>query len=171
MDARRLATLRTIAETFAPPDARIGRVVYWAERAIDSLTPGRRAEFNQLLDLLALPMRLGDGARASILRSFADSPVAKLRTGFATLKRLLLFLSYAESDPGSANPTWARIGYPGPRSDRGADDAPLPYAFARAGETVTADVVVIGSGAGGGVAAASFARAGKKVVVLEMGLA
>jgi choline dehydrogenase-like flavoprotein len=171
MDARRLATLRTIAATFAPQDARLDRVMYWAERAIDSLTPGRRAEFGQLLDLLALPMLLGDSARAKILRSFADSPVAKLRTGFATLKRLLLFLAYAESEPGSNNPTWARIGYPGPRSDRGADDAPLPYAVARAGETVAAEVVVIGSGAGGGVAAASFARAGKKVVVLEAGLA
>jgi choline dehydrogenase-like flavoprotein len=171
MDERRRTTLRTIAETFAPSDARIDRVLLRAEQAIDSLTPGRRGEFNQLLDLLALPMRLGDPARAKILRALADSPVAKLRTGFATLKRLLLFLSYAESEPGSENPTWARLGYPGPRDDRGADDPVLPYASGRSGETVTADVVVIGSGAGGGVAAAAFARAGKKVVVLEAGLA
>jgi len=171
MDARRLATLRTIAATFAPVDARIEPVTFWAEQAVDSLSPGRRAEFCQLLDLLALPMRLGDPARAKVLRALADSPVAKLRAGFATLKRLLLFLSYAESEPGSDNPTWARIGYPGPRSDRGADDVALAYATARDGETVTADVVVIGSGAGGGVAAASFARAGKTVVVLEAGSA
>jgi choline dehydrogenase-like flavoprotein len=170
MEARRLATLRTIAETFAPADARIDRVMFFAERAVDSLSPGRQAEFNQLMDLLALPMRLGDMTRAKILRALADSPVAKLRTGFATLKRLLLFLSYAESDPGSDNPTWERLGYPGPRDDRGADDPALPYASGRSGETITADVVVIGSGAGGGVAAASFARAGKKVIVLEAGL-
>ena len=87
MDARRLATLRTIAETFAPPDARIDRVMFYAEQAVDGLSPGRNAEFNQLLDLLALPMRLGEGIRAKILHLLADSPVAKLRTGFATLKR------------------------------------------------------------------------------------
>jgi choline dehydrogenase-like flavoprotein len=171
MDARRLATLRTIAETFAPPDARIDRVMFYAEQAVDGLSPGRNAEFNQLLDLLALPMRLGEGIRAKILHLLADSPVAKLRTGFATLKRLLLFLAYAESEPGSDNPTWARIGYPGPRGDRGADDVSLPYATGNSGDRIAADVVVIGSGAGGGVAASSFARAGKSVVVLEAGLA
>jgi choline dehydrogenase-like flavoprotein len=169
MDARRLATLRTIAETFAPPDARIDRVMFYAELAVDGLSPGRKAEFNQLLDLLALPMRLGEGMRAKILHLLADSPVAKLRSGFATLKRLLLFLAYAESEPGSDNPTWARLGYPGPRSDRGADDVALPYATGSAAEKIAADVVVIGSGAGGGVAASSFARAGKSVVVLEAG--
>jgi choline dehydrogenase-like flavoprotein len=172
MNAGRLSTLRTIAATFVPPDARLDRVMFYAEQAVDSLSPGRQAEFNQLMDLLALPMKLGDGMRSRILLALADSPVAKLRTGFATLKRLLLFLAYAESEPGSANPTWSRIGYPGPRTDAGdVNDPVLPYATANAGEKISADVVVIGSGAGGGVAASSFARAGKKVVVLEAGIA
>ncbi len=113
----------------------------------------------------------GDGVRAATLRMLASSPSAQLRAGFAAVKRLALFLAYAESEPGNENPTWARIGYPGPRDDARANPVPLPFANAGAGERVRADVVVIGSGAGGGVLASSFARAGKRVVVLEAGSA
>jgi choline dehydrogenase-like flavoprotein len=169
MDARRRATLRNVVATFAPADARIDRVVEYAVRAIDGLTPRRRGELRQLLDLLWLPMNAGDALRAAALKSLANAPLARFRAGFAALKRLSLFLAYAESEAGNENPTWARIGYPGPRRDAHAADPPLPLAIARDGERVRADVVVIGSGAGGGVAASAFARAGKRVVVLEGG--
>jgi choline dehydrogenase-like flavoprotein len=169
LNARRRATLHRIAATFAPPDARVERVTELATRAIDGLTPRRRRELYRLFDLLWLPMKASDGTRASVLRALANSRVGKLRTGFAALKRLALFLAYAESEPGSENPTWTRIGYPGPRHDANADSPRLPLAIARHGERVRADVVVIGSGAGGGVAASAFARAGKRVVVLEAG--
>ena len=170
LSARRRATLRAAVETFAPPDARLERVVTLAAAAIDGLSPRRHAEFAQLLDLLALPMLAPLAVRERALLAFADSPLAKLRSGFAALKRLCVFLAYAESEPGSDNPTWMRLGYPGPRHDRpAATKAPLALSFASDGAVVDADVVVIGSGAGGGVAAAQFARAGKRVVVLEAG--
>ena len=169
MNARRFQTLRNVVVTFAPADARIERVAELAAGAIDGLTPRRHAELEQLLDLLWLPMKAGDPSRSALLRAFADAPFAKLRTAFAAVKRLSLFLAYAESAPGSENPTWARIGYPGPRRDFNAVVTPLPLALAREGERVRADVVVIGSGAGGGVVASAFARAGKRVVVLEAG--
>ena len=169
MDERRRATLRSVVDTLAPDDARVERVTEYAAAAIDGLTPGRRSDLFRLLDLLWLPMKGGDGMRAATLRMLASSPSVRLRAGFAALKRLSLFIAYAESEPGSENPTWTRIGYPGPRDDARADPAPLPLATARAGERVRADVVVIGSGAGGGVIASSFARAGKHVVVLEAG--
>ena len=169
MDARRRATLHNVAATFAPMDARIERVTEYAARAIDGLTPQRSKEFYQLLDLLWLPLGLRDGSRAAALRALANAPLGKLRTGFAALKRLTLFLAYAESESGSENPTWTRIGYPGPRDDANSEMPPLPLAIARDGERVAADVVVIGSGAGGGVIASAFARAGRRVVVLEAG--
>lgn len=169
MNARRLRTLRSIVTTFAPNDARIEPVTELAARAIDGLTPGRSAELQRLLDLLWLPMHGGDATRARALTALAQAPVAQLRAGFAALKRLSLFLAYAESESGSENPTWARIGYPGPRDDAPGIMAPLPLATARDGERVAADVVVIGSGAGGGLVASAFARAGKRVVVLEAG--
>jgi choline dehydrogenase-like flavoprotein len=169
MNARRRATLRNVVATFAPVDARIERITEYAAAAIDGLTPRRQAELQQLLDLLWLPMKGGDGMRSAALKLLAHAPVEKLQTGFAALKRLSLFLAYAESAPGSENPTWKRIGYPGPRHDRIGAALPMPLATARDGERIAADVVVIGSGAGGGVVASSFARADKRVVVLEAG--
>ncbi len=114
-------------------------------------------------------MKAGEPTRAALLTFLARAPVERLRAGFAALKRLSLFLAYAESEPDNENPTWERIGYPGPRDDAHAVVNPLPLAVARDGEHVSADVVVIGSGAGGGVVASAFARAGKRVAVLEAG--
>jgi choline dehydrogenase-like flavoprotein len=171
LSAARRATLHTVIDSFAPPDARSERVTQLAAEAIESLSPQRRAELELLLTLLALPMKLPPPQRARLLAWLADAPAVKLRSGFAALKRLTLFLSYAESEPGSENPTWARLGYPGPRRDRTVLERLPPLSSASEGETVEADVVVIGSGAGGGVAAAVFARAGKRVVVLEAGAA
>ncbi len=169
MDARRRATLSSVVAAFAPTDARIERVTEYAAAAIDGLTPRRRNELQRLLDLLWLPMKGGDPIRWATLKLLASAPVEQLQSGFAALKRLSLFLAYAESEPGSENPTWARIGYPGPRDDAHTPADPLPLATARDGDRVRADVVVIGSGAGGGVIASAFARAGKRVVVLEAG--
>jgi choline dehydrogenase-like flavoprotein len=171
LNACRETTLRSVVSTFAPPDARIERVTEYAARAIDGLTPQRRAGVNQLLDLLRLPMMAGPATRPAALKCLAHAPIAQLRSGFAALKRLSLFLAYAESAPGNENPTWLRIGYPGPRHDARPRLPALPLAAARDGKRIRAHVAVIGSGAGGGVIASSFARAGKCVAVLEAGRA
>jgi choline dehydrogenase-like flavoprotein len=169
VDARRRTTLQNVVATFAPADARVERVTALAALAIDGLSPRRRAELHRLLDLLWLPMKSGDARRAAVLRTLAKSPAGMLRTGFAAMKRLSLFLTYAQSEPGTENPAWRRIGYPGPRHDAAATDSPLPHATAVDGDRLRADVVVIGSGAGGGVVASAFARAGRRVIVLEAG--
>lgn len=169
LSAKRRATLLAIVETFAPPDARVDRVTDLAVEAIESLSRQRRQEMELMLSLLAVPMRMARGRREAALAWLADAPAAKLRSGFAALKRLALFLAYAESEQLSENPTWSRIGYPGPRSDRTVVEMLPPLSYAVPDEIVEADVVVIGSGAGGGVAAATLARAGKRVVVIEAG--
>jgi choline dehydrogenase-like flavoprotein len=137
--------------------------------SIARLSPKRRAEVEMLLDLLSAPMRLPLPARSRLLAAMAGSPVAQLRSGFATLKRLSLFTAYSDGATSGENRTWKRIGYPGPRDDRSKLQTLPSLAWARGDETIDADVVVIGSGAGGGVAAATFARNGRRVVVLEAG--
>lgn len=169
MKDRRGEALRSVVATFVPSDARLDRIVALAVDAIVSLSPRRRGDILRLLDLLALPMRGSVSVRTTTLRALAHAPIAQLRTGFAALKRLTLFLAYAESEPGSDNPTWSRIGYPGPRHDTPAIDASLPLTVAGDGDRILADVVVVGSGAAGGVIASAFARAGKRVAVVEAG--
>ena len=68
------------------------------------------------------------------------------------------------------NPNWATFGYAGPLSP--PPDVPKAIAVHEPEgdeETLEADVCVVGSGAGGGVVAATLAAQGMKVVVLEAG--
>ena len=85
---------------------------------------------------------------------------------------MLLFYGAPDETTGR-NANWEAIGYPGPVSAApSADEAPKTIelvGLSGTSETLTCDVVIVGSGAGGSVIAAECARAGKTVLVLEMG--
>src|SRR3954451_11008480 len=130
--------------------------------------------FGQLLDGLSatdfasLPLE----TRNQILKQVsASAPEAKL--GIKVFKNLTLLFFYALPDEQGRNPNWDAIGYPGPISAApSADEAPKTIKVEELGTaeaTLTADVCVVGSGAGGGVMAAELAKGGKCVVVLEQG--
>jgi choline dehydrogenase-like flavoprotein len=110
--------------------------------------------------------------RTAIVHAIADSgPEAKL--GVRQLRALTFLFFYALPDDAGQNPNWEALSYPGPLSPPPSPtDAPKTIALERvSGEhaVLDTDVCVVGSGAGGGVIAAELQRAGKQVLVLEMG--
>jgi choline dehydrogenase-like flavoprotein len=181
-------TLRSVCDTYAPsleePDDPTG---FWARSASDLGIPEAVEEafaqageeqlegLRQLLDALH-----GQGftdapqdVREQIVHAFEDSGPEAL-AGMGAMRGLTLMLFYGVVDPATgSNPNWAAIGYPGPQSaPPSPSEAPktIPITTPSADELVLeADVVVVGSGAGGGVIAGELSAAGKDVVVLEAG--
>jgi len=120
------------------------------------------------MDFASMPLE----ARTEMVHGVAaSSPEAKL--GVRTMRSLTLLFFYALPDEAGHNENWDALGYPGPLSPAPSpEQAPKTIDVEQIGgesATLEADVCVIGSGAGGGVIAAELARAGRSVVVLEMG--
>ncbi len=110
-------------------------------------------------------------ARERLLLAWGDSRVTQRRAVFQALRRAALLFYYMLSAPdGAPNPVWEAIGYDGPLGllPDAAPKALSPIPIDRATQ-LECDVVIVGSGAGGGVAAGVLAAAGLDVVVVESG--
>lgn len=91
------------------------------------------------------------------------------------LRQLTMAVHYGGVGPDGTNPTWSQLDYPGPAEVELPDEPRLPTVVPAADAIddgtwrLSADAVVIGSGAGGGVIAARLAAGGLDVLVLEAG--
>jgi choline dehydrogenase-like flavoprotein len=175
------ATLRLFCDTIVPRiDREPDPFGHWArtatdtgvdqgvEQLIDGLDEVLRTGLAQLLDALAsqglerMPSQL---SREQVLRNMTlASPEAA--AGVQALTGMTLFLNYGMPDPQTGrNPNWQVFGYPGPTA--APPQAPKQLQPIVPGDTLEADVVIVGSGAGGATIAGTLAKQGRKVLVLE----
>jgi choline dehydrogenase-like flavoprotein len=124
----------------------------------------------QLLDGMALlgMQHQKRAAREAILASAsALSPEALVAV--QTLRGAACLFSNALPLGDGTSPFWKQYGYPGPQVTPPNDEPHITPYVPTEGEVLETDVVVIGSGAGGGTVAGVVAAAGRDVVVLEAG--
>ncbi|QIX61798.1 FAD-binding protein [Hymenobacter sp. BT18] len=193
------ALLRAVADAFIPvipQPADSGTAGFWSRRGSEGLNleqltimlagqpTGVQQEFRELLGLLQSPLlgltwlgqlrsfdQLTPAQREKLLQSWAGSRIPQLRKAFHSLRKLTMILYYGGSVSVPDNSVWAAMGYPGPQPDDLPVDTEKPIRPLQptADTEYDCDVLVIGSGAGGGVVAGELAAAGHQVLVLEKG--
>src|SRR5947209_11219494 len=183
--------LESICETFCPP-AGDGMPTVQELGVVDALLEAidrnpRKPEREALTRLLALwdtaPMTALSGGglrrfsalpqerREQIMLRWCDSRLRQRRAVFHALRKAALLFYWMASGPDGRNPAWDRVGYPGPLGRLNTAPAKRLQPLSLDGDdaSLECDVVVVGSGAGGGTAAGVLAQAGLDVVVLEAG--
>lgn len=120
---------------------------------------GRAAKFTSL----------APDQRSAALLAMEANRMEIVRKGVRALKTLAAFLWVTTDDPLRPPLAWEAMAYPGPDGPPRSVPKPITTEGVSRDTTIDCDVVVIGSGAGGGTAAAVLTAAGLDVTVLERG--
>jgi choline dehydrogenase-like flavoprotein len=154
--------LETALERVAEPADRL------ALRGFLSLI--ERPAFNRALCGVGLAFSaMSESQREHLLRSCAHSRLPQARQLFQSLKRLGLFIFYSAADASGHHAAWDELNYRIPDFQVPQRPTPIRPLDVTHNTRLTCDALVIGSGAGGGVAAAELAAAGLDVLVVEKG--
>jgi choline dehydrogenase-like flavoprotein len=190
LSARQRRALEDICDAFCPtgdgtPSARELGVADGLLAAV-ALNP-RESERKQLAMLLSLWDTPALGAlggaglkrfsslppqeREQVLLSWGQSGSPQRRAVFQALRKGALLFYYMLPGPdGARNPAWDAIGYDGPLGKLdGTPPKALTVTPIERDQRLECDVVIVGSGAGGGAAAGVLAGAGLDVIVVESG--
>ncbi len=194
LNARERDTLALVADTLIPTDERTADPLYRCGAAslglIDDLElmlertsrPLEQQQFKLWLRLIeqgwfnALSAQdsrsfaeMPPNQREALLRAWANSDLALARLIFQSVKRLALALYYSTMPDQQPHPAWSSFGYSGAPPHPATTAPTLNPIIKTEPSTLSADVLVIGSGAGGGVVAGELASAGYDVIVVEKG--
>lgn len=190
--------LEIICDTFIPSIKKEDDLDgYWERKATDlpvvqnilntisKLPKEDRESFVDLLDLmnsrklgltwLGSPRRISEltiEQRTAMLNSWSNSMIPALRGAFNSLKKLIGISYFGGIDGEVANPNWKSIQYPGPLKGTEKEINTTKGFTVKTFESnaiISCDVIVIGSGAGGGVVASELAKSGKEVIIIEKG--